>query len=245
VPLSLAAEIQHRLLPDSSTCEAGQFTLAGWVEPAGEIGGDTFDYSLDRETLHLSMTDAMGHSVAAAMLATVLVGSLRNTRRRGVSLAEQAQAANEALLAHASDDQFVTGQLTRVDLLTGTAQIVNAGHPPPLRQRAGQVAPVPLHADPPFGLLANTAYRVQELSLQPGDRLVFVTDGILDRNAADADVAAVLATTADQHPRRMVQELTQAVLHATHGQLRDDATTLCLDWYGGPPRDRGLRTPDS
>ena len=42
VPLSLAAEIQHRLLPGAFTCEAGQFTLAAWLQPAGEIGGDTF-----------------------------------------------------------------------------------------------------------------------------------------------------------------------------------------------------------
>jgi hypothetical protein len=59
VPLSLAAEVQHRLLPDAFTCEAGQFTLAAWLEPAGEIAGDTFDFAMERDTLHLSMTDAM------------------------------------------------------------------------------------------------------------------------------------------------------------------------------------------
>src|SRR3954467_635918 len=51
VPLSLAAEIQHRLLPGAYTCEAGQFTVAGWLEPAGDVGGDTFDYAVDRDTL--------------------------------------------------------------------------------------------------------------------------------------------------------------------------------------------------
>jgi len=50
VPLSLAAEIQHRLLPGSYTCEAGQFTLAAWLEPAGRVGGDTFDFSLGRHS---------------------------------------------------------------------------------------------------------------------------------------------------------------------------------------------------
>src|SRR5438034_8833535 len=95
VPLSLAAEIQHRLLPGAFTCEAGQFTLAAWLQPAGEIGGDTFDFSLDRGALHLSMTDAMGHTMDAALLATVLVGGLRNARRRGVELAEQARLAND------------------------------------------------------------------------------------------------------------------------------------------------------
>jgi hypothetical protein len=103
VPLSLAAEIQHRLLPGAFTCEAGQFTLAAWLQPAGEIGGDTFDFSLERDTLHVSMTDAMGHTMDAALLATVLVGALRNARRRGVALAEQARLANEALAEQASE----------------------------------------------------------------------------------------------------------------------------------------------
>ena len=60
-PFSLAAEIQRRLLPSAFTCEAEQFTFAGWLEPASHVGGDTFDYSVDRDALHVSMTDAMGH----------------------------------------------------------------------------------------------------------------------------------------------------------------------------------------
>src|SRR3954463_11159085 len=118
VPMSLAAEIQRRLLPASFTCEADQFPLAGWLEPAGEVGGDTFDFSLDRHTLHISMTDAMGHSVDSALLATLVVGALRNARRGGAGLVEQAQCAHDALLDHAEPGGFVTGQLVRVDLVS-------------------------------------------------------------------------------------------------------------------------------
>ena len=150
LPLSLEAEIQHRLLPGSYTCEAGQFTLAGWLEPAGDVGGDTFDFSVERDTLHLSMTDAMGHTLGAALLATVLVGALRNARRRMVDLAEQARLADDALTRFASDGGFVTGQLVRVDLNSGVARIVNAGHPPPVRIRDGRAETLALQADPPF-----------------------------------------------------------------------------------------------
>src|SRR5213079_3072108 len=177
VPLSLAAEIQHRLLPGAFTCEAGQFTLAAWLQPAGEIGGDTFDFSLDRDTLHLSMTDAMGHTMDAALLATVLVGGLRNARRRGVDLAEQARLANDALAEQARDEQFVTGLVVRIDLAAATAGIVNAGHPPPFRVRAGQVELIQLQVDHPFGTEHGRDYRVQVLPLEVGDRLMFVTDG--------------------------------------------------------------------
>jgi serine phosphatase RsbU (regulator of sigma subunit) len=238
VPLSLAAEIQHRLLPASYTCEAGQFTLAGWLEPAGNVGGDTFDFTMERDTLHLSMTDAMGHEVGAALLATVLVGALRNARRAGVGLDEQVRRASAELSANAAGGGFVTGQVARINLRAGTAAIVNAGHPLPLRLRNGRVEAVELAADPPFGTVRAHPYRVQHLPLEPGDRLVFFTDGILERNTTSVDIEAMVAAGAEMHPREAVQHLIQAILQATGGALNDDATALCLDWHGGPMRER-------
>src|SRR3954451_7946478 len=183
VRLSLAAEIQHRLLPGSYTCEAGQFTLAAWLEPSGDIAGDTFDFAMERDTLHLSMTDAMGHSVNASVLATVLVGALLNGRRAGLGLAEQAGSANAAVRDFAGDSQFVTGQLVRIDLASGRAQIVNAGHHPPMRLRGVVVEEARLEADLPFGL-SDGEYRAQTLPLEAGDRLLFFTGGVLQRRAA-------------------------------------------------------------
>ena len=235
-PFSLAAEIQRRLLPASYTCEAGQFTLAGWLEPAASVGGDTFDFTLDEDALHVSITDAVGHEVEAALLATLLVGALRNARRKGLDLAAQARYADEALTANASVGQFVTGQLVRVDLAAGAAEIVNAGHPAPLLVRDGLVGELGLEVEPPFGVVPGRSFRVQRLPLQPGDRVVFLTDGMQERNAAVLDVAAALRDTTHLHPREVVQELGAAVLRATGGDLRDDATVMCLDWYGGPPR---------
>jgi serine phosphatase RsbU (regulator of sigma subunit) len=237
-PFALAAEIQRRLLPASYTCEAGQFTLAGWLEPASSVGGDTFDYTLDRDSLQISITDAVGHQVAAALLATLLVGGLRNGRRKGLDLGGQARYANDSLAENATSGQFVTGQLMRVDLHTGTASIVNAGHPFPLRLRNGKVEEIQLGIEPPFGVVPGKAFDVQEFPLEPGDRIVLLTDGMQERNAVNLDVADALAKSADLHPREVVHELGAAILHATGGDLRDDATMVCLDWYGGPPRGR-------
>jgi serine phosphatase RsbU (regulator of sigma subunit) len=237
-PLSHAAEIQHRLLPGAYTCEAGQFTLAGWLEPAGNVGGDTFDFAVERGTLHFSMTDAMGHEVAAALLATLVVGGLRNARRAGVGLAEQARVANDGLADNAPDGGFVTGQVGRIDLRTGTATIVNAGHPLPLRLHDGRVERVELRADPPFGTVPGHEYSVQELPLEPGDRLLFFTDGMLERNTTSVDVEDMVATAAKMHPREAVQHLMQAIFAATDGALIDDATAMRLDWHGGRARNR-------
>jgi len=95
-----------------------------------------------------------------------------------------------------------------------------------------------LEADRPFGLQAGGSYRVQALHLEVGDRLMFVTDGMLERDAAGVNIPAILIAGIDMHPREAVQHLTRAVLQESGGQLRDDATALCLDWHGGPPRDR-------
>jgi serine/threonine protein phosphatase PrpC len=74
--------------------------------------------------------------------------------------------------------------------------------------------------------------------LEVGDRLMLVTDGMLERDAARMNIADILTASMNMHPREAVQHLTQAVLKESGGQLRDDATALCLDWHGGPPRDR-------
>ncbi len=238
VRLSLAAEIQHRLLPGAFTCEGGQFTLAAWLEPAGEIAGDSFDFAIERDTLHLSMSDARGHAVGAAILATLLVGALRNGRRAGVGIAEQAARANAGLGEHVDWSDFVTGQIARIDLRSGTATIVNAGHEPPLRLRDGRVEAIELLADPPFGLIRDHDYRVQPLPLQPGDRLLFLTDGMLERNASSLNIRELMVEGAQMHPREAVQHVVLALLKAADGELKDDATAMCVDWHGGPPRAR-------
>ena len=238
VPLSLEAELQHQLLPASYTCEGGQFTLAGWLEPAGDIGGDTFDFSVERDTLHLSMTDAMGHTLNAAVLATVLVGALRNARRRHADLTEQTRLANVALCGFSDDGDFVTGQVARVDHASGIARIVNAGHPLPILIREGRAETVALAPGLPFGIALSAEYPVHELELRVGDRLVFLTDGILERKAADVNAMEILEQTRYLHPREAVQALTQAVVQACGGVLRDDATVLCVDWHGGRTGER-------
>ncbi|WP_405444121.1 serine/threonine-protein phosphatase [Streptomyces avidinii] len=230
-PLNLAAEIQHRLLPASLACEAAQFAVAGALEPATHVGGDTFDYVVNRDTMQLSITDAMGHDVEAALLATLAVGALRRARRAGAELEEQALEANQAVIDNGRQG-FVTGQLLRVSLLDGTTQFINAGHPRPLRLRHGTVDEMVPEADLPFGVQPRTAYRVQRLDLQPGDRLVMLTDGMLERRAVHADLPFLIVRTADLHPREASRALVAAVLHAHGGRLQDDATVMCLDWHG-------------
>ncbi|MFN2522267.1 MAG: PP2C family protein-serine/threonine phosphatase, partial [Mycobacteriales bacterium] len=235
-PFSLSAEIQRRLLPSAYTCEAGSFTFAAWLEPAETIGGDTFDYTLGRDVLHLSVTDAVGHGVDSALTATLCVGSLRNTRRYGATLLEQAAATNEALLANGSGpdgERFATALLGRLDLRTGGLEVVNAGHTAPYLARDGHVTLLDLPADLPLGLFAGTEYRSTTVPLTAGDRVVVVTDGMLERAAASVDLEAHISRTRDLHPREATRALADLVLAASGGVLADDAALVILDWHAG------------
>ena len=178
---------------------------------------------------HADRTKAPASQVNAAG------SSRRNTRRAGGSLLDQAVAANEALLEHASlttTEGFATGLLGRLDLRTGRLALVNAGHVSPYLCRAGAVTPVELPVNLPMGMFADTKYRSTDLDLEPGDRLVLVTDGMLERNASTLDLIAEISLSRALHPREATRRLTDKVLETCQPALADDATMLVLDWHG-------------
>lgn len=237
--LGLAAEIQWELLPVLAY-DMPAFSIAGALEPAYDIGGDTFDYAVSATMLTVSVTDAVGHGLGAALLGSLAVTAMRNARRCGHRVLRQAQAADENLAAQFPGSNFVTGLILEIDVPSGNGVVVNAGHPPPLLLREGTVRVVPFAPDLPLGLLGDTTYRLQPVDLRPRDRLLLLTDGITEAHATGGPqfgterVAALLEEHAHRSPGEFVRHLTQAVLTYRSGQLTDDITAVCLDWHGTP-----------
>lgn len=233
--LGLAAEIQWELVPVLAY-QLPRFSIAGALEPAYDIGGDTFDYAVSAQLLTVSITDAVGHGLRAAMMSSLTVSAMRNARRSGSAILDQATTANRHLHEQFPRSEFVTGLLLQLEVATGNGSIINAGHPTPLLLRDGAVSTVGVHPNLPLGLSPDTDYQLQPLRLQPGDRLLLLTDGIDEAHDAGGPVfglervADLLRSHADLPPVEFVRLLTRAVSDYRTGPLADDATAVCLDW---------------
>jgi serine phosphatase RsbU (regulator of sigma subunit) len=236
--LTLAAEIQWDLLPGRS-CVCDEYHLAGQLEPAYSIWGDNFDWSAAAEHLTVSVTNGMGRGVEAALLTQLTVGALRNARRSGADLVDQATLANETVYNQHQGQRHVSTLLLRFDLETGTVKAIDAGSPKMFRMRGSIVEPIALEAQLPLGMFEDTGYSEQELALERGDRIVIFSDGFHAAVGPHGEpygssaLAAALRQTRLQDPSEAVRTLTRGLLdYYDDIEIADDAVVLCLDWNG-------------
>ena len=247
-PLSLEAEVQWGLQPVRAfSCP--EFSLAGQLVPAYDVGGDSYDWVVNRGLASVYATDAMGHGLHASLLGALAVTAMRNARRAGLALTERFGAADEAIRSqfgslsqHAIP--FVTAVALEIDITTGEAVALSAGHPWPYRLRGGRLDQVELTPQFPLGVVAGTTYHSQVLDLQPGDRLVLLSDGVLEASKdgdhfGEARLEAALLSTGSERPHEAVRHLVRTLLSYQQSDLRDDATILLLDWHGIADGSRG------
>ena len=257
--LSLAASMQWDLLPPL-VLKTERLAVACLLEPAYEVGGDCFDYALNGGTFDIAVIDAMGHGVASALIAALTIGSYRHDRREGRGLANMHGNLDRAMAEHIPDFAFATGQLARIDVESGVMTWTNAGHPLPMLIRGGSVVgELPCPPTLPWGLggLAGPVRTtpVATVALEPGDSVLFYTDGVVEAHAPGGEQfgVALLADLAGQHasdqlePEEIVRRLVRTVLEHQDDLLADDATLVLVRWHGpaaGSPAAREPRRHD-
>ena len=101
--MTLAAELQRSSLPPVALVTS-QVAVAGMLQPAYEVAGDTFDYALDAEGLHVAVVDSVGHDLNSSMISHLVQGSLRNSRRNGLDLAEGVPGEGERVVTTGPTD---------------------------------------------------------------------------------------------------------------------------------------------
>jgi Stage II sporulation protein E (SpoIIE) len=242
-PLTLAAHMQWRTVPPLSMTTP-VLDLGAILEPAYEVGGDSFDYAFNEHVLHVAVFDAMGHGLEAATMATVIIAAYRHGRLAELPLTELYPAMDQAV-ATSFPGRFATAQLGRLDTGTGVLSWVNAGHPPALWVRGSRV--IGEFSGPisrPVGFGAGTPV-VQTAHLEPGDRVLFFTDGVVEERLSGGEQFGEerlrdlieQTTAADLTCAETVRRLSHALMAARSGRTSDDASLLLLEWKGPPQGD--------
>jgi hypothetical protein len=241
--MSLAGEITWNLMPPL-TFGTDRVVISCVLAPAYDVGGDSFDYAVDGSTARLAVFDAMGHGLNAGLLATVAIAAYRHSRRTGLGLTETVMATDTAVADTFAGEQFVTALLAELDLETGRLAWHCAGHPGPLLLRGTRVVKT-LETDPglPLGLGAalGRSPQVREEGLEPGDRLLLYSDGVVEARNAEGEFFGVDRLTdfvareavAGQPAPETMRRLMHAILHHQAGSLQDDATTMLVEWRTG------------
>ncbi|MEU8303558.1 PP2C family protein-serine/threonine phosphatase [Actinomadura sp. NPDC048955] len=246
--LTLAAELQWQLLPGHAHADES-FSLAGHLEPAYSIGGDNFDWSVEHDHLALTVTNGSGTGINAALLTSLTVGALRNARRSGADLGEQASLANDMVHVRHGGREFTETLVMRIDLADGKVHVIDAGSPRLLLLRGAEVAPVPLEQQMPLGMFPDTEYRPQSFELEPGDRLIIVSDGVFSATAPAGEYGAHQLEQAARRSRLQpaaevpLTVIDELIEFHEGTDLADDAVVVCFDWNhplgGAAPDPRG------
>lgn len=228
-----AAEIQQSLLPPRISRVTGG-EVAGNVLPSYEVAGDWFDVIENPDGVWISIADGLGGSTRAAASSAVALGALRASRRSGGGISEALVVMHKTLREMPGPRAEMTALVARWDPATHALSVANCGHVAPLIVRAGtNVEHVRFPTTHGLGGRASAKPAERSTSLAPGDRLILVSDGVINAGEGKAGLGIDGVVKAALRSERgtgadTVREIHRAVLAAAEGELSDDATAVCL-----------------
>ena len=239
--LEMARQVQLRLMP-SRPPKLERAEIAAQFVAARSIGGDVYDYlDYGPGRVALAIGDVSGKAAPAALYAALVSGILRSLAPQHLSPAEMLAALNDQLQERKLDSQYVTMLMAVWDDSNQTLQIANAGSVQPLFVAANPVdmtrrpAVRTINAEGfPLGLFPNAEYEEFTLSTQPGDLIVFFSDGIVDAVNADNDMFGddrlkeLLESQRQPTARSTVDSILQAVTDFQAGTAHFDDETIVV-----------------
>ncbi|ESZ85753.1 MAG: hypothetical protein Q27BB25_17760 [Blastomonas sp. CACIA14H2] len=243
--LGAARAIQLGMLPDRAALARldPRIDIAAQLEAAKSVGGDFYDIiRLDADRIVILIADVTGKGVPAALFMALSKALSRSVMLRAPGgLADAAAQLNEELMRDSGDALGLTMLLGIIDLSTGRAEFVNAGHDNPLRITSdGQVIEEAMEGGPPFCIM-DYPWPAEEIVLQPGEALVLITDGVTEAQNRQEQLFGNDRTRAalvvDQSSASaMVASLRGAVRAFEDGaDASDDLTVLAFRYLGASP----------
>jgi serine phosphatase RsbU (regulator of sigma subunit) len=241
--LDIASMIQQRLMtvtiPDLPYASLSAKNL-----PCRDIGGDFFDVLANESGLYIVVTDVSGKGMSAALLASILQGMIYAQVTAGLPLPDVMTSANRFLCQRILGEKYATVVILHITP-QGDVSYVNCGHVQPLVVKGGKSTRI-VSSNLPVGLIAEAQYEGSSFKLEPGDRVVLVTDGVTEAENAEGDffgderlehAAVAVDGPCFDHIFAAVRTYCGEV------PLNDDCTVLELV-YRGPSRDKSVSSSD-
>ncbi|HXH66826.1 MAG TPA: PP2C family protein-serine/threonine phosphatase [Candidatus Limnocylindrales bacterium] len=233
--VELAAEVQRLFLPRSDPETAG-FELAGAMHPARVVGGDYYDYLARPDgRMRLVIADVSGKGVAAALLMSATAAAVQLETNEPRKLSDVAGHLNRELYALQDDGRFVTVLLGELDPRNGQLKYINCGHNPALLLRGDGGEPVWLHAScTPVGMMPEMDCKLEEITLAPGDLMVWYTDGVTEASNQKAEefgtdrLLESVRAHRGENARGICEQLWRDVAAFTGKESLDDDLTLIV-----------------
>jgi len=216
-----AREVQQVLLPDMLDQCAG-FTVECIYQPADQVGGDFFQQMADGQGgMLIVVGDVSGKGLPAAMMVSVLVGAIRAEAAHSTDPATMLDSLNDRVMGR-SHGGFTTCMAAHISA-DGLLTVANAGHLPPYLN--GREISIP--GSLPLGIIAKARYESTTFSLNPGDRLTFVSDGVVEAQSKSGELFGFDRTRdLSRNPANQIAEAAHAF-----GQS-DDITVVTVEFSG-------------
>lgn len=237
--LAEARAIQSAMLPEEAQLRVARVTIAHEFQPFKEVGGDFLDYfEVADGTVGLYLGDVTGKGLPAAMYAALTVGTLRGVHKSGTAPADVLRLFNKRICIRGLSLRYSAVQYAALNSTTGEFRVAGAGMPGPVLVSLKGCREYSLEGIP-AGMFAHTEYDQMEGRLEPGDSLLFVSDGITDamsRTEELFEMGRLLETCQEARrgtPREILAAIFAAVDGFSHGhQQQDDRTAAILQFTG-------------
>lgn len=231
--LRLARAVQEDLLPLPSLA-LSNLEVAGRFFPSWTLGGDFYDYFLlDGNQAALYLGDVQGKGLESALDALLVSGLLRGVHKAGRAPAEVLAFLNRRLCLRRGPGRFSCLGYAVIELAARQLRFANAGLPFPLLRRHGTVTPVELTGTP-AGLFESAVFDERRLALEPGDLVLFYTDGLTDsfrgrrRGPEEDKLKAILKEINAESASVAADALARRLRAKLRDRRRDDVSFVLL-----------------